>query len=75
MSHDFKVGQLVRSRGRNADRTGGIYEVVRLMPSGVDGVPQYRVKGEGGGERVVRENELAKGCIACAGGQRIDHRE
>jgi hypothetical protein len=61
MSHVYKVGQLVRTRGRNADRTGGVYEVVRLMPPGPDGVPQYRVKGEGGGERVVHENELAKG--------------
>jgi hypothetical protein len=28
------------------------------MPPGPDGVPQYRVKGEG--ERVVHENDLAK---------------
>jgi len=60
MSHIYKVGQLVRTRGRNADKTGGIYEIVRLMPPGPDGVPRYRVQGQGGGERVVHENELAK---------------
>jgi hypothetical protein len=49
-----------RTRGRNADRSGGVYEIVRLMPPGPDGVPLYRVKGEGGGERVVHENEIDK---------------
>ena len=32
MAHRFKVGQLVRTRGRNADRSSGIYEIVRLLP-------------------------------------------
>ena len=59
MSHVYKVGQLVRTRGRNADRTGGIYEIVRLMPPGPDGIPQYRVKGQEG-ERMVHEREIEK---------------
>jgi hypothetical protein len=59
MSHIFKIGQLVRTKGRNADRTGGVYEVVRLMPAGQDGVPQYRVKGPEG-ERMMHENEIEK---------------
>jgi hypothetical protein len=58
--HVYKVGQLVRTRGRNTDRTGGVYEVVRLMPPGPDGVPLYQVKGSGGGERVMTETEIEK---------------
>jgi len=57
--HVYKVGQLVRTKGRNADHTGGVYEIVRLMPAGQNNVPQYRVKGEGG-ERVMHENEIEK---------------
>ena len=58
MSHKFKVGQLVRTRGRNRDRTSGIYEIVRLLPPGPDGIPQYRVRGEDRGERVFSEHEI-----------------
>ena len=57
MSHRFKVGQLVRTRGRNADRSSGIYEIVRLLPPKPDGTPQYRVRGAEG-ERVLGEHEI-----------------
>ena len=60
MSHRFKVGQLVRTRGRNADRSSGIYEIVRLLPPGPDGIPQYRVRGPDRGERVLGEHEIEK---------------
>lgn len=57
MSHVFEVGQLVRTTGRNADRSSGVYEIVRLMLAGPDGVSQYRVKSRDG-ERVMHESEL-----------------
>ena len=57
MSHVYKPGQFVRTKGRNPDRSRGIYEVVRLMPAGPDGVRQYRVQGQEG-ERVLHENEI-----------------
>lgn len=59
MSHVYKEGQLVRTTGRDGAPARGVYEVIRLMPPGPGGVPQYRVKGAGG-ERVVHEKELAK---------------
>jgi hypothetical protein len=52
-------GQLVRTKGRNSDRTSDLYEVVRLMLAGPDAGPQYRFKGREG-ERVTHENEIEK---------------
>ncbi len=62
MAHKFKVGQLVRLKWRPVEgsRTGGVYEVVRLVPPDVDGVPCYRIKDEAGHERAVRESEIEK---------------
>ncbi len=57
MEHAFQVGQLVRTKGRNADRTGGVYEIVRCMPPGADGIPLYRVRHQTG-ERVLGQNEI-----------------
>ena len=59
MSHVYKVGERVRTKGRNADHTRGAYEIVRLMPASTDDVPQYRVKGPDG-ERVMQEKEIDK---------------
>jgi hypothetical protein len=57
MEHVFKVGELVRTKGLNADRTGGVYEVVRLMPSAPDNNPLYRVARDGR-ERVLGQSEI-----------------
>ncbi len=60
MSHKFSLGQLVHSAGtRFADRTNGIYEVIRLMPEGSDGEVGYRIRHTTSGtERAVGESEI-----------------
>jgi len=71
--HRFKVGDLVRVQvgvgprpdtGKLGDvartRPSGIHEVIRLLPSMVDGEPRYLLKGcAGQPERIMRESELA----------------
>ncbi len=61
MSHRFKVGQLVRQfRFGPADAksaSGGLLEVIRLMPEDRSGEPSFRVK-SAVGERAMREGEL-----------------
>ena len=59
VAHKFNIGQLVRlkRRGPESSRTG-VYEVVRLVPPDVDGVPVYRIKDVTGRERAVRESEI-----------------
>jgi hypothetical protein len=62
MSHKFKLRQRVRlvrpgfSDGRSG--SGGVYEIVRLLPADQTGVPAYRIK-SGDGERAVLESEVA----------------
>ncbi|HVL72040.1 MAG TPA: hypothetical protein VM434_09165 [Beijerinckiaceae bacterium] len=62
MSHRFKLRQRVRlvrlgfSDSRSVD--GGVYEVVRLMPSDETGEPSYRIR-SGTSERAVRESEIS----------------
>ena len=61
--HTFQVGQLVRATAKFYDRTGheGMYEIVRLLPPGTDGVPKYRIRSAAQGrERVVMQQEIAK---------------
>ena len=58
--HAFKVGELVRTKRLNTDRTGGVYEIVRLLPPSPDGIPLYRVK-YGGKERVMAQHENREG--------------
>ncbi len=61
MAHKFKVGSLVRMRARFPGGTGyGMYEVIRLVPPDIDGVPCYRIKDTTGHERAVREIEIEK---------------
>ena len=44
MGHKYSVGQLVHAAGTHfADRTSGIYEVIRLMPES-NGEFGYRIK-------------------------------
>jgi hypothetical protein len=58
MTHKFGIGPLVRPKERLLENTG-IYEILRVLPSGPDGVPLYRVKAATGPvERVVRESDI-----------------
>jgi hypothetical protein len=58
MTHRFGIGQLVRPKERLLENTG-IYEILRVLPSGPDGEPLYRVKAATGPiQRVVREADL-----------------
>ena len=60
MSHKFKVRQMVRLNqpGFSDARasSGGVYEVVRLMPADQNGELSYCIK-SGMTERAVRESE------------------
>jgi hypothetical protein len=47
MDHSFKVGQLVRPRERLLENTG-IFEIIRLLPPGLDDEPLYRLKAANG---------------------------
>jgi hypothetical protein len=58
MTHRYGIGQLVRPRERLLENTG-IYEILRVLPSGPDGEPLYRIKAATGPiQRVVREADL-----------------
>lgn len=59
MSHKYSVGQMVQSAGSHfADRTSGIYEVVRLMPMS-NGEFGYRIRNSVSGvERAAGESEI-----------------
>ena len=63
-THKFAVGQTVRfspDRYQEPATKGGLFKIVRLLPE-AGGVLQYRVKSEiGGHERVVQEDQLARG--------------
>ena len=57
--HRFRVGQLVRLEADTTTRGAGVYSVVQLVPGGVDGVLQYRIKGtHEQHERMVKEHQL-----------------
>ncbi|MCG7393102.1 hypothetical protein MHY87_09310 [Microvirga sp. ACRRW] len=60
MSHKFSLGQLVHSAGtRFADRTDGVYEIVRLMPEATNGELGYRIRHTtSGAQRAVGESEI-----------------
>ena len=62
MSHKFKVRQRVRLTRQGFSDTrsssGGVYEVVRLMPADQTGVPGYRIR-SANGERAVLESDIA----------------
>jgi len=60
MSHKYSLGQLVHSAGtRFADRTDGVYEIVRLMPESSNGEFGYRIKHtSNGAQRAVSESEI-----------------
>jgi hypothetical protein len=60
MSHKFSLGQLVHSAGmRFADRTDGVYEIIRLMPEATNGEFGYRIRHTTSGtQRAVGESEI-----------------
>jgi hypothetical protein len=67
MTHKFRVGQLVRPRERLLENTG-IYEILRVLPSGPDYEPLYRVKAATGPiQRVLREADIVP-ASACSQG-------
>ncbi len=60
MSHKFKVRQNVRMSRPGYDdarASGGVYEIVRLLPADQTGEPAYRIR-SGSLERAVRESEI-----------------
>lgn len=58
MTHKFRIGQLVRPRERLLENSG-IYEILRVLPSGPADEPLYRVKAATGPiQRVVREADI-----------------
>jgi hypothetical protein len=58
-AHKFRVGQLVRLEADATTRATGVYSVVQLVPGGIDGILQYRIKGaHEQHERMVKEHQL-----------------
>jgi len=60
MDRKYSLGQLVHSAGASfADRTDGVYEVVRLMPESSSGEFGYRIRHTtSGAQRAVGESEI-----------------
>ncbi|QRM34133.1 hypothetical protein [Microvirga sp. VF16] len=72
MSHKYSIGQLVHAAGTHlADRTSGIYEVIRLMPER-DGEFSDRIRntasgtGRAAGESQIRTVDAGLGVRASA---------
>jgi hypothetical protein len=67
MTHRFAIGQLVRPRERLLENTG-IYEILRVLPSGPDGEPLYRVKAATAPiQRVMREADIVPASASSQG--------
>ncbi len=60
MHYSFCVGQVVRAKRRDPDRSAGTaYEVLLLLPPAADDVPLYRVRSLSSGiEWVAREDRI-----------------
>ncbi len=59
-NHRFLVGQQALLDHNALTRTASTVEVLRHLPSEVDGSPQYRVRAGGEGfERLVKEHQLS----------------
>jgi hypothetical protein len=60
MHHTFSVGQVVRTKRREPDRTTATaYQVLLLLPLGTDDVPLYRIRSISSGiEWVAREDRI-----------------
>ena len=58
--HRFLVGQHVTLDRNGLTRAAGQVEILRQMPSDVDGVPQYRIRAAGESfERFAKEHQLS----------------
>ena len=59
MSHKYSIGQLVHATGtRFTDHSGGVHEIIRLMPES-SGEFGYRIKNTmNGAQRAVGESEI-----------------
>jgi hypothetical protein len=67
MTQKFRVGQLVRPREKLLENTGS-YEILRVLPSGPDDEPLYRVKAATGPiQRVVREDDIVPASASSQG--------
>ena len=61
MSHRYVIGdEVCLSFGFFDQLAAGTYGITRLMPSAMDGEPQYRIKGKDGRERVISEGQIAR---------------
>ncbi|GLK80292.1 hypothetical protein [Methylopila turkensis] len=60
-SHKYKIGQRLELSPSSVGRSGGVVEIVRLLPAMRDDLePQYRVKSHAEShERVVQESMLS----------------
>jgi hypothetical protein len=60
LNHKYSMGQLVHAAAAHfADRTSGIYEVIRLMPESSSGELGYRIRDTASGaQRAVGESEI-----------------
>lgn len=59
MAHHYDVGdQVSLAFGLHDQNAVGLYKVMRLLPSLIDGEPQYRVRGLDDRERVIGEAQI-----------------
>lgn len=59
MSHLFKIGDRVSlAFGFHDQNASGTYAITRLLPTRMNGEPQYRVKGSDDRERVIGEEQI-----------------
>ena len=61
MTHRYKAGDKVRlAFGFHDQDAIGTYDITALLPTRTDGVPQYRVRGGDGRERVIGEEQIGE---------------
>lgn len=59
MTHHYKIGEKVSlSFGFHDQDAIGVYEIVAVLPTRVDGEPQYRIRGSDDRERVIGEAQI-----------------
>jgi hypothetical protein len=59
MDYDFKPGDRVKlAFGFHNHSGAGTYEIIRVLPAGVDAEKQYRVRGDDGVERAIGEKQI-----------------
>jgi len=75
MSHHFKLGDRVSlAFGFHDQSATGTYAITRLLPTRMNGEPQYRVKGSDDRERVIGEGQIVRpGKTSSFGRRKSDH--